>query len=70
MHCNRFLRAPLSRREMLAQCANGFGAMALAALLADDARAAGPSRERDPMAPRPPHFPAKAKSVKIGRAHV
>src|SRR5262245_39583731 len=34
-HCRRFHR-PLSRREMLLRCANGFGAVALAALLAED----------------------------------
>src|SRR5262249_58077019 len=58
MHCRRFLPAPLSRRDLLARCANGFGAVALAALLADDARA-----DRDPLAPRRTHHPAKAKSV-------
>src|SRR5262245_32691504 len=34
-----------TRREMLARCANGFGAVALAALLAEDARAAGPASD-------------------------
>jgi hypothetical protein len=34
-HCRRFHR-PLSRREMLLRCANGFGAVALAALLAEE----------------------------------
>jgi hypothetical protein len=59
MHCRRFLAAPLTRRGMLLRCANGFGAVALAALLAEDAPAAG----SDPLAPRPTHFPPKAKSV-------
>src|SRR5689334_14799994 len=59
MHCRRFLAAPLTRREMLRRCANGFGAVALAALLAEDAPAAG----ADPLAPRPTHFPPKAKNV-------
>ena len=65
MHCDRFLRAPLSRRELLQQCANGFGALALAALLGDPALGAiprGGSGKRDPLAP-PPHFTARAKSV-------
>ena len=35
MHCGRFNR-PLNRREMLLRCANGFGAVALAALLAEE----------------------------------
>lgn len=33
-HCNRFRPVPLSRREMLAACAGGFGAVALTALSA------------------------------------
>ncbi len=39
MHCRNFRPAPLTRRAMLAHCANGFGSVALAALLADDGRA-------------------------------
>src|SRR5437867_243903 len=35
-HCGRFIRQPLTRREMLSQCANGFGALALAALMVED----------------------------------
>ena len=31
-HCGRFVRAPLTRRQMLSRCANGFGAVALMAL--------------------------------------
>ena len=60
MHCGRFLR-PTTRREMLLRCANGFGAVALAALLAEDGRA-------DPSKPDPAlngglHHPAKARHV-------
>ncbi len=33
MHCGRFLASPLTRRQMLRQCANGFGALALDGLL-------------------------------------
>ena len=55
MHCRRFFQ-PLTRREMLLRCANGFGAVALASLLHQDGRAG-------PMTPRRPHFPAKARSV-------
>jgi hypothetical protein len=40
MHCRRFVPYPLTRREMLARCANGFGAVALSTLLAEDGRAA------------------------------
>ncbi len=39
MHCGRYYR-PLTRREMIARCANGFGAVALAALAADESPAA------------------------------
>src|SRR5437764_15413324 len=63
MHCHRFHAAPLSRRRMLARCANGFGAVALSALFDDPAYGAAPSRDRDPLAPRQSHFEAKAKSV-------
>ncbi len=46
----------LSRREWLTRWSNGFGALALSTLLAED-------RQRDPMAVRAPHRAAKAKSV-------
>ncbi len=63
MHCGRFHGPPTTRREMLARCANGFGALALSALLGETVRAAGSSTRTDPLAPKPTHFPAKAKSV-------
>ncbi|HEU4752201.1 MAG TPA: DUF1501 domain-containing protein, partial [Armatimonadota bacterium] len=64
MHCKHFLKKPLTRREMLAQCANGFGAVALAALLADEAGAAPAAGSgTNPFAPRTPHHRPKAKSV-------
>ncbi|MDG3006389.1 DUF1501 domain-containing protein [Paludisphaera mucosa] len=59
MHCGRFA-APISRRQMLARCANGFGAMALAALLRD--RAFGADAAAPGLA-HGLHHPAKAKSV-------
>ena len=52
MHCGRFMAAPLTRREMLRRCANGFGAVALTALLAgSDIRMShleGDERVQDP----------------------
>ena len=66
MHCGHFMPRPLSRREMLARCANGFGTLALAALLAEDGRAApaaASATERNPFAPRPTHFAARARNV-------
>jgi hypothetical protein len=49
----------LSRREMLRASGTGFGALALSALLADNANA----RPDDPLAPKAPHFPPRAKRV-------
>jgi len=49
-----------TRREALARCGTGIGTLALAGILADDARGQAPA---DPLAPRPPHFPAKAKRL-------
>ena len=48
-----------TRREMLCQCANGFGGLALAYLLADKQASAA----ENPLAPKPSHHKAKAKSV-------
>ena len=46
---------------MLRRAGAGFGSLALAALLADEARGRG--RRPNPLAPRTPHFPARAKRV-------
>jgi hypothetical protein len=54
---------PPSRREMLLRCANGFGAVALAALMNDPAYGAAPPRASGPLTPRCGHHPAKATSV-------
>jgi hypothetical protein len=56
----RFPPRPLSRREMLQRCANGFGAVALAALLAEDGRA-----DAKPLGAglSALHHPAKAHNV-------
>src|SRR5580704_9491655 len=73
MHCRRFVEPGLSRRDMLLRCGGGFGALALAALLREPAFGAAKadaepaadvaSSRRNPLAARPPHFPAKARSV-------
>ncbi len=60
--CHRLRPPPTTRREMLLQAANGFGALALSSLLADDAKAA-PSRELSPFAPREPHYDPQVTSV-------
>ena len=49
----------MSRRESLRLSACGFGSMALSGLLAEEALA----QPADPLAPKKPHFPGKAKHV-------
>ena len=58
----------LSRRDFLVRAGGGFGSLALASLLGADAtRAAVPIRETStntsPLAPKPQHFEAEAKSI-------
>src|SRR6266404_6432288 len=62
MHCQNYVAAPLTRRQMLRQCANGFGAVALAALLSEEASGGRASAEL-PLAARPPQFKTKARNV-------
>jgi hypothetical protein len=52
-HCHRFHPAPLSRRQMLARCANGFGAVAMASLLHHDAAASDTADAPSVNAARP-----------------
>ncbi|MDB5390026.1 MAG: hypothetical protein JWM11_5672 [Planctomycetaceae bacterium] len=54
---------PVSRREMLTRAGTGFGALALAGMLADSTNLQSAPLESQPLAPRPPHFPGKAKRV-------
>ncbi len=49
-----------TRRDALARCGTGLGTLALAGVLADDAAGQAPT---DPLAPRAPHFPARAKRL-------
>ncbi len=70
MHCQQYHPTPLTRREMLMQAAFGFGGVAPTALSADkafgEAVVASDEGYRDsanPLAVRPSHFPAAAKSV-------
>ena len=49
-----------SRRSFLRNAGCGFGGLALAALLADEGKLFA---ETDPLAPKKPHIPAKAKNV-------
>ena len=50
-----------SRREFLRHSANGFGFLALSALAAEATDR--PPAAAGPLAPKPPHFPARAKHV-------
>ena len=60
--------APYSRREAIKRAGAGFGLLALASLLRDDglllpSAYGGEVTPTNPLAPRRPHFAAKAKSV-------
>src|SRR5215475_4245179 len=50
-----------TRRKFFRECAGGIGTVALAQLLARDGYGATP--QQNPLAPRKPHFPGKAKNV-------
>ncbi|HVX10830.1 MAG TPA: DUF1501 domain-containing protein [Pirellulales bacterium] len=59
----RRLRAQyLSRRWFLGECGIGLAGIAAHSLLASEGRA-NPNAAENPLAPRQPHFPAKAKRV-------
>src|SRR5450755_2720559 len=53
----------LQRRDFLKGAGGGIGMIALANLLAAEGRAAESAPHVNPFAPKPPHFPAKAKNV-------
>ena len=56
----------LTRRQLLSQMGNGFAALSLTGLMASEgllARPADASELLNPLAPKKPHFPAKAKRV-------
>src|ERR1051326_5801828 len=69
-HCGRY-ETFTNRREFLKKAGAGFGLLALADLLQDERLLAAaepslhphPSSRNAPMAPRPPHYPAKAKAI-------
>ncbi|HEV3237515.1 MAG TPA: DUF1501 domain-containing protein, partial [Gemmataceae bacterium] len=54
-----------TRRDFLRRVGNGFGMVALAGLLSQEGllKAGEEDHSIQPLAPRKPHFPAKAKSV-------
>lgn len=61
-HCGRF-ETIMNRRHFLQRAGAGFGSVALAHLLAQQGLLAAETAAANPLAPRPVHFPAKAKSV-------
>ena len=63
-HCRNFVAPPLCRREMLSQCANGFGAVALAAMMADGERAANAATGSEGRSvTQGTHFEPKVRNV-------
>src|ERR1041385_6183259 len=52
-----------SRREFLERAGGGFGLLALFAMMEQHRLFGDVAGAADPLAPKPPHFPAKAKSV-------
>ena len=54
----------MDRREALVKSGSGLGALALVYLLGrDGAASGGEAASANPLAPKPPHFPARATSV-------
>ena len=62
-HWNAIDVPVMSRRDLLRQVGGGFASLALDGLLAEESRAASHIDPRNPLAPRPGHFPARAKRV-------
>jgi hypothetical protein len=61
-HDARLEHLALTRRELLGRCGMGLGALALSQLMSEP-NAAAATRGSNPLEPRAPHFPAKAKHV-------
>ncbi len=53
----------VTRRHFFKDCAVGLGSLALASLLNEKGFAQGASQSKNPLAPKAPHFAAKAKRV-------
>jgi hypothetical protein len=61
-HCNRY-ESILNRRHFLERAGAGFGSVALAHLMSREGLSGSEPRAAGPLAPRPVHIPAKARSV-------
>ena len=62
-HCRNFIPRSLTRRDMLARCANGFGGLALTALMGDKAFGSVVTSGTGGLPLRKPHFKPRARSV-------
>jgi hypothetical protein len=54
---------PVTRRDALRVMGAGFGLVGLGGAMRNSAQAANIGAEMSPLAPKPPHFPAKAKHI-------
>lgn len=55
--------SPMSRRQLLRTTGAGFGYVALAGLLGEQAALASRAKRSNPLAPKPPHFSTPAKRL-------
>lgn len=62
-HWNPYGARKSTRREMLRTASAGFGSLALAGLLGEQARGATVGQNQSPLAVKSPHFPARAKRI-------
>lgn len=62
MNSEHLLR-DITRRHFFSRCSIGLGSIALSTLLAQHGSAAPTPKVRNPLKPKPTHFPAKAKNV-------
>ncbi len=53
----------VTRRHFFSRCAVGLGGIALASLLGEQPLGGAPAPAAEPLAPKPPHFGARAKRV-------
>src|SRR5262245_59265447 len=63
MNPTQYLLQLQTRRYFFQQCGLGIGKIALASLLGEGLLRAGEPGSFNPLAPQPPHFPARAKNI-------
>jgi hypothetical protein len=63
MSFDRLLRGPLTRRELLCRSGMGFAALGLTGLLGEQGLLGQTAPAANPLTPRQPHFPGRAKRV-------